>query len=100
VNIKRYQKQCWNGKPVVKDLIDELKLLFGACLKNSEPFTTFLQHFAEKAFDFACNLEKENFDGYEDGRTCFKNASINLFQNCAVSYFSKPIQIFDQGICQ
>ncbi len=100
VNIKKFQKQCWKGKPVVKDIIDEVKLLFGTCVENSEPFTTFLQHFVEKAFDLACNVEKENFDGYEDGIICFKDTLQNLYENCAVPNFPNPTQIFEHGICQ
>jgi hypothetical protein len=99
-NIKQFQKQCWKGKPVVKDLVDELKLLFSTCVKNSEPFTTFLQHFAEKAFDFACNLEQENFVGYEDGIYCDPSLTKNLYQDCVAPYFPNPNKIFDQGICE
>jgi hypothetical protein len=99
-NIKQFQKQCWKGKPVVKDLVDELKLLFSTCVKNSEPFTTFLQHFAEKAFDFACNLEQENFVAYEDGKYCNSRLRKNFYEDCSAPYFPKSIQIFDQGLCE
>jgi hypothetical protein len=97
VKIKRLQKLCWNGKPVIKGLVEEAKLLFSACVKDSEPFTSFLEQLVKKFFNFLCNLEKVNLAGIKDARVCFDN---KLNADCVVNFFPEPIKIANHGICE
>jgi hypothetical protein len=100
-DFKSLQKLCWAGKPVIKDLVHEVKSLSSTCVKNSETFANFFEHFVEKAFDFACNLEKENFADYgEDLELCFLSSVRTLYENCIVQHFADPIEILDSGLCQ
>jgi hypothetical protein len=68
-------------------------------VEDSESFTTFVQHFVEKAFNFVCSLEKENLVGYKDGNECYKIKEAEHF-NCIVQQFPNPSEIFNQGICE
>jgi hypothetical protein len=99
-NFKSLQKLCWAGKPIIKDLVDEVKSLSSTCVENSATFTAFFEHFVEKAFDFACNLEKENFADFDNDKFCFMSTLQTVYQDCVVQYFARPIQIFDNGLCQ
>jgi hypothetical protein len=99
VNIKKLQKHCWDAKPIIKDLVDEVKFLLDTCWKNSEDLTSFLQRFVERAFNFACNLEEKDVAGINEDRTCFRGKE-DEFGQCVAAHFPTRYEFSDHGICE
>jgi hypothetical protein len=98
IDFKAIKKVCWDTKPFIQALFDEVKTMFETCVENSEPLRTFAQHFLDKAARLLCNVEKENFGDFftEDAGRCIRRKS-HEYEKCIFKY--NP-ELFKQGFCE